>query len=193
MKKNIFALTIFCSLAFFCLTSAEAFRSFTERNCKMDREPELIFLSSYGKLEYKYKTSDFMKNFSDKTKNSKHKVLGLTVPNPTLEVNIITTINDNPFENDVCVVPDKVEVFFGFVDPVIYISKDIKYKTCTKTLVLRHEQAHQQINILALNYFLPQMKKLIRQKISELKPVVVQRKLQNKAVQEMNEIVMKRM
>jgi len=60
-------------------------------------------------------------------------------------------------------------------------------------MVLRHEQTHQQINILALNYFLPQMKRLIQQKVHELEPVVVPRYLQNQTIEDMNAKIMNRM
>lgn len=193
MKKNIFALTFLFCLTVFNLNEVNAFQSFTERNCKKDHEPEIVFLSSYGKLEYKYKDPLIMKDYSPRTKNSKHTILGLTIPNPTLEVNVETTVVDNNIDEVVCVVPEKIEIFFGFVKPTIYISRDIKDKKCKKTLVLRHEQTHQQINILALNYFLPQMKKLISQHITQMEAVVVPRSLQKKAVEEMNMFIMARM
>jgi len=193
MKKNIFALIILVCLAVFTLNPANAYQSFTERTCKKDHEPELVFLSSYGKLEYKYKDPLVMKDYSPRTRNSKHTVLGLTIPNPTLEVNVETTVVDNNIDEVVCVVPEKIEIFFGFVKPTIYISRDIKEKKCRKTLVLRHEQTHQQINILALNYFLPQMKKLVSQQISQMEPIVAPRELQKKAVEEMNMFIMARM
>ena len=192
MKKIFFALTFFIVLV---LSSATAFayESWIERECPKEADVKLVFMSSYGKLHYKYKTSDFLRQSSTTPRKENERVLGLTLPHTTVEVNITTSVIGSSMSDEVCVVPETVEVFFGFVNPDIYISYDLKDKKCQRALIVRHEQTHQQINVLALNYFLPQMKKLIRKKVDKLKPVVAYKWEQESVVQQMNETIMQRM
>ena len=193
MKKNIFALIIFTFL-FIKVQPSQAYQSWIERECPQDSEVELVFTSSYGKLKYiGNKSSKDLQKESKQKRNPKDKLLGLTVPNPTLEVNLETSVIESPMSEDICVIPEKVEVFFGYVNPVIYIASDIKYKDCQRILVTRHEQTHQQINLLALDYFLPQMKRLIRKKTKELKPIITTKLNKKQAVEEMNDLIMERM
>jgi len=171
MKKNIFALRFFLFFVFLGYgPCAHAFSTWQEKFCPKESEVELVFESSYGKLTYDTsKSADFLKNLSKRKGNEF--VFGLTVPNPTVEVNVRTQVKQ--LLGEACVVPMKVEIFFGYVDPTIYLAEEIKNNTCKRSLVLRHEQTHMQISILALEYFLPQINRLIRKKLVELKPVMV--------------------
>jgi len=194
MKKNIFALTIFCLLSEVFAFPVSAYQSWIERECPKEADVELVFTSSYGKLKYiTGRSSDYLQKQAPEKAEKGYKILGLTVPNPTLEVNIETSVIAPSVGDDVCVVPKRVEIFFGYIDPVIYIASDLKNKKCRKALTLRHEQTHQQINILALTYFLPQMKKLIRKKVDTLKPVIVNNNRRKKAAEQMNDVIMNRM
>ena len=47
--------------------------------------------------------------------------------------------------------------------------------------------------MLALDYFLPQMKRLIRKKTKELKPIITTKLNKKQAVEEMNDLIMERM
>ena len=68
----------------------------------------------------------------------------------------------------ICVIPASVDVFIGYRNPVIYISNDIDEGTCTYEVVLRHERQHQQINVSVLDYYLPTLKKGLKEQLAVL-------------------------
>ena len=43
-------------------------------------------------------------------------------------------------------------------EPIIYIARHIKQGSCMHKVTLRHEQTHEQINVEALEYYLPFIK-----------------------------------
>lgn len=72
-----------------------------------------------------------------------------------------------------CVLPDEVEVFLGYQKPMIYVAKEYKDDLCKFSVVIRHEQVHQRINKLALDYFLPLADKALRNAIADVKGIKV--------------------
>ena len=76
-------------------------------------------------------------------------------------------------QNHACLLPSEIEIKFGYNDPLIYVSKEIDRNSCKFSQVIRHEQVHQRINILTLEYFLPLIDETIRNAISEVRAIKV--------------------
>lgn len=72
-----------------------------------------------------------------------------------------------------CVLPAEVEFFFGFKEPEIYVSKDLDKDSCRFSVVIRHEQVHQRINKLVLEYFLPLISDELQKAVRDVKAVKV--------------------
>lgn len=169
MKKLFFILTFA-----FCLplinTQAQAF------DCSQIQSiPSVEFSTSYGKLRY------------DTTKNNQQVTAiagsygiaekglfaaGLATINVNFEISI-NTLGKIYGENNICVIPTNINIYIGYSDPVIYISKNLTPETCKYNVVLRHEQTHQQINKNALDYFLPLIQDAIKKIIPTVKPLNV--------------------
>lgn len=54
-----------------------------------------------------------------------------------------------------CILPAEVEITIAYKNPEIYVSKDLDFQSCRFSVAIRHEQVHQRINKLVLDYFLP--------------------------------------
>lgn len=183
MKKNLFASTFL----FFILTAFEvcgdaSARALTKEEAQKkcdayQNQAEINFLSSYGKL--KYDTSLSTQQLSALSKKHKaiddgDKASGLSLSDVVLRVSMRSkTYNlDSVYS---CVIPTQIDVFVGYQNPVIYISRDVLRDECYYQIVVRHEQTHQQINVLALEYFLPQFKALAKKYAKDMNPTLVQR------------------
>ena len=163
MKKLFFTLTIlgFCTFSF----SAHSYNG-----CEQIRpHPKINFYTSYGKLEY-----DFNHNQMGITQISmKHDIIekgvfanGLATGTVKWEINTSTKAQKG-YKNKYCAVPSEVDFYFGFSNPKIYISNELRKGSCMYELVMRHEQTHQQINIKALEYFIPLFKNALQKIINE--------------------------
>jgi len=185
MKKNIFApiFLFFLSAAIFCGKDACAQaldRESAEQKCaQIGNHAEVRFFSSYGKLSYD--TSLSTPRLS--ALGVKHGTIargarasGLSLSNVVMKVKMRskTMVIDDSYS---CIIPTKVYIFVGYRNPRIYISKDILRDKCYYQVVVRHEQTHQQINVLALEYFLPQFKALAKKYAQDLNPVLIQKGL----------------
>ncbi len=199
MKKFFYASIIFVFLNIFLQEQTACAQSLLYKNfCEQKKQDiDIKFESSYGYLTYNNSKDSAHLASIDENKNHNGKVLGLTVPDPTVEINVGTQVYD--FGEYACIVPAKVDVFFGYENPIIYISREIRGNQCRREQVLRHEQTHHQINILALEYFLPQMKNLITKEINDLQPILINKneekldgqtdKIKDKLVQRMTSLV----
>lgn len=72
-----------------------------------------------------------------------------------------------------CVYPEEIEVVVGLKDPTIYVSSNYQPGDFWYALTLRHEQVHQWINKLTLEYFLPLFYKRIIATAREVRAVKV--------------------
>lgn len=72
-----------------------------------------------------------------------------------------------------CVLPAEIELFIGFDNPEIYVSKDYDYNSCRFSVVIRHEQVHQRINKLLLEHFLPLLFAELQQAVQDVKALKV--------------------
>lgn len=167
--KKIFLTSIFC-----IFTAANAIAESNPcENIKIS--PRLDFTTSYGKLRYDYRRNTQELN----AMGQKHGLIekgmyaaGLSMASIDWELQV-NTISRAVGDDDICVVPASLDVFIGFQDPITYISKDLKVGSCQYNLVVRHEQQHQQINIVALEYFIPKIKEQIKTQLSFVKPRVI--------------------
>lgn len=181
MKKTFFILTaVFHFILIISQVNAqEASSDLSEvvRCDKLNYVPEIVFTTSYGKLNY-----DFSLNTRSLTElGQKLGIIekglfasGLATVGVNWELSV-DTISRVLEEDDICVIPVKVNIFVGYEDPVIYISKELKPNTCEYNVVLRHEQTHQQINKLALEYFIPRLKKAVEAISKDIRPVEIER------------------
>lgn len=123
--------------------------------------PKINFSTSYGRLSY-----NFNKNTAQITKmaqNSPFIEQGMYLAGlAPIKINAEYSINFKGLPlgaKEYCVYPEEVNVYVGFHNPEIYVSKDYPRGSCEHNLILRHEQAHQQINKATLDYFIPYFKK----------------------------------
>ena len=153
MKKLFFILTI---------SNFIWSHSFASTCSSVDTNPTIKLNSSFGKL-----LVDESKNTSQLTEIAKNYNIveqGLFASGlSTVNVNFDITVNvlAHPSKNKkYCVKPTDIEIFLGFVSPIIYISNELKKDSCEYNQVLFHEQTHHQINKSTLEYYLPMFKEV---------------------------------
>ena len=151
MKKLFFILTILLGLSL--SFEAAAFN----RCAELTPNPRLSFYTSYGKLEY-----DFSQDQMGITKvGMNYGVVekgifanGLATGTVKWEVDVSSEGREGR-NGEICAYPVEIKFYLGFAEPKIYVSRDLRKGSCMYDLVLRHEQTHQQINVKALEYFIP--------------------------------------
>ena len=132
-------------------------------------KPQLRLRSSYGKLTYNFdydrENLDIMAARNKLTEAGMF-TAGLSLVDVDWSVSLNTV--SRSINGRICVIPASVDVFIGYRNPVIYISNDIAEGTCTYEVVLRHERQHQQINVSVLDYYLPTLKKGLKERLAVL-------------------------
>lgn len=128
---------------------------------KGDVTPKINFTTSYGRLTYNFEhnTQSITKMAEGSPFVEKGMYLAGLAP---IKINTEYSMRYKGVplgKNDYCVFPEEINVFVGFHNPEIYVSKDYPKGSCEYNLILRHEQAHQQINKTTLDYFIPYFKK----------------------------------
>lgn len=143
----------------------------------MNPTPEIIFKTSYGKLKY-----DFSLNKEQLTEKSN---LRSRQPEKGVYSAGFAPISFSSYifvkqaevkyldDNNYCVLPTLVEAYLGFENPAIYVINDIPQNSCKFSQVLRHEQVHQRINKLTLDYFLPIYFKEVQKAVREVRAVKI--------------------
>jgi len=130
--------------------------------------------SSYGKLNYDLsKSKSYITALAKKTGKIDKGLFasGLSTLKIKSDINLATKSKKR--KNFYCVYPSSISVFVGYEKPKIYIAKDIRQNTCKFNMVKRHEQAHQQINISTLEYFIPKFSIYAKKIAYELEPIKV--------------------
>ena len=80
-----------------------------------------------------------------------------------------------------------LNVYIGFSRPIIYLAKELQPGTCSYNLVLRHEQVHQQINVQALQYFIPMIRRELSAAAAKIPAVYVgPLETEDKALEQLN-------
>ncbi len=135
--------------------------------------PQITFKSSYGKLVHDL--SQPLSVVSQvETKNQEPGWLTVGYAQPGLCSSIKLRSRVRSIDDDViCVLADEVEIFLGYQKPMIYVAKEYKDDLCKFSVALRHEQVHQRINKLALDYFLPLADEAVRKAIADIRGVKV--------------------
>lgn len=162
--------------------------------------PKINFSTSYGRLSYNfdYDTEAITKMAQNSPFIEKGMFVAGLAP-IKIQNEYSMTFKGQPEERGgYCVYPEEINVYVGFHNPEIYVSKDYPQNSCEYNLILRHEQAHQQINKATLDYFIPYFKKSalkiardmgskrIRKKSSMKK---VSQEMQNEFTERFNKIV----
>lgn len=166
-------------LSCFCISSA-ARAAVTEEELraaceKQQANPEVVFYTSYGKLTYnKNYTRDQLSELGRKFGIFEVGDLasGLALVDVASEYELSVS-SRRMINGGACITPIELSVYIGFQNPVIYLAKDLTPGTCLYNLVVRHEQVHQQINVNALEYFIPPIYERVKTIARNMRPMYV--------------------
>ena len=167
MKKLFFILTTLIFLSSSAFSNDDCFT--------IQNNPQIKIFSSYGKLTY-----DKTKSKEELTQLTKQHIFvenglfanGLSTANINFDITLKTYIQETN-NSTLCVLPKEITIFLGIENPIIYLSKDLKEKSCEYNIVLKHEKTHQQINKKTLEYYLPFFKNTAISIIKNLKPLTI--------------------
>lgn len=158
--KKLFYILIFLSFA--CFSNFADAANMNVRCKPFVSNPKVTIKAVFEPLRYDYsrasRTLEDMhrKEYGGQTHEGYH-INGLTPYNlkTTLEFDILKRV----FRDGVtCFYPGEITLVLTFQDPVIYIARSLKKGSCTFNVTMRHEQTHEQINVEALEYYLPKIK-----------------------------------
>ena len=166
MKKLFFVLTI---ITFFSQSALAI-------NCDdLIVAPNINLQSSFGNLQYN--TSLDIKEITSIAKQFdlvESDLFASGLATATVNFDISLSTSANPINvGEFCVIPNKVDVFLGLTNPVIYLANSLEKNSCRYKIVLRHEQTHQQINKSALEYYLPIFKAAITKIIQKTPAITI--------------------
>lgn len=137
--------------------------------------PKINIYTSYGKLKYNNQYNNSQITQISKNNNVLEKGIfasGLSILSINYDINIKTV--GQPFtKNTYCVYPEAINFSIYYKNPTIFISNQLKKNSCEYKIVLRHEQAHMQINKTALDYFLPLFYNAIEKISSNISPIQI--------------------
>lgn len=177
MNKSLyFLLILLFMLGFSGISRAAGYGDFISCN-SLNPTPKIVLKTSYGKLEH-----DLTKSIADLThlsggderfKEEGIYTAGLAPYKVGFYVYIKEGIAREIDKNTICVMPTEVEAFIGYQQPGVYVNNTVKPGTCEYALILRHEQVHQWINKLTLDYFLPLYYKALVKTVKDVKAVKV--------------------
>ena len=125
----------------------------------IDFQPEINIKTSYGQLIHDLSNSTQSINTMAK-QSGLHAEGGIFAEGlATVEMKYGVVLSEiklkNIGNNEACIIPTKIDVVLGYSNPVIYVSNNYDKHSCRFGVILRHEQTHQRINKLLLDYFLP--------------------------------------
>ena len=183
MKKNFFT-SLAITMLLLIPNSKAAFEAEQFFSCEALKMPvRIIFKTAYGQLIHDVSTDDKSIQALKKDTDIPEK-LYLQSSHNTIQtegyVKLTSALTEYITDDKICVIPEEIEVFIGYRDPVIYIAKEYRSRPCEFSVMLRHQQIHQQINIYALQYILPLMKEAIIQATQNITPAMATDKSQIK-------------
>lgn len=175
MKKIFFILIFLFFLIFPSLGQCATLQDGELKQACLDYPLDvgINFYTSYGKLEYN--TSYTKQQLTQMGRNigmfeEGDLASGLALVDVASEYALSTAARK--MSNDaVCVIPQEIDIYIGYQNPVIYLARDLQPGSCTYNLVVRHEQVHQQINIAALEYFIPLIYEQIKTIVRNIRPL----------------------
>ena len=167
-------------------------RQYMEQKCQRlmrENPPEIMVSYNYGQLKYDH-TQDragLEKIFKTITpeKDLVGEIDGVTLLNPKVETASEMRLEELSSDHG-CLMPKKVMLHVMFVDPTIYILKNLPEDTCRYKLTLRHEQTHADIGHSALYLFAKVAQKQLQKKVAEQGARIVTAENVEQSVQEMN-------
>lgn len=166
MKKTVLT-SIFCTFAFFLTDNAVA----QNRCAGLNERPVVRLRGTYGKLKY---ITDYdskqLDELSKRTELRESNMFAAGLADIKVYWTLKMQAKTRRFKDYECVIPVSVDILFGYRDPIIYISKDLKPESCQYNIVLRHEQQHQQINLEVLDFYLPMLKQEFKKIAQEIPP-----------------------
>ena len=171
MKKSAI-LVLICVCFFAAKASAWSYGEFVSCDA-INPKPKITFLTSYGQLIHDLSTPQREIERMAGGAEKGFFVVGLATLKPQYQIWIKDVYVKTLDQNHACLLPSEIEIKFGYNDPLIYVSKEIDRNSCKFSQVIRHEQVHQRINILTLEYFLPLIDETIRNAISEVRAIKV--------------------
>lgn len=170
IKKNIFLTMLFFGLA-------AIFNPADASECRNYPKPKVKFSTSYGRLRYDFNHSqEEITALGHEGGHNKEvsSIAGLADIQRWKEIQLGYWFE--PIENDqYCVYLKEVNIYVGYKNPIIYVANEYKQGTCHFNRLLRHEQAHQQINKAVLDYFIPVMKRAAQRIANEIPAVKISR------------------
>lgn len=190
MKKVFFTLIFSCFMASY-VWAAENLQKYEDECRSFIKEPMVELTSTYGKLKYDYSKDkkflekETLKRFQEQgtEKYEGFEPVGLTKVRDAFDFSV--TVGQIDVSNGyTCFYPETIKVHLGYYTPTIYILKSLKKGSCLYDLAVRHEKTHMQIYIEALDYFLPELKKIVKGLFGQIGVKVVKRGEAGRAVAE---------
>ncbi len=154
MSKLALIILIIISINLFPSSGHSAEIRFSECD-KLNPNPHIIFKTSYGQLIHDISTPQ--SEIQAKSLRPEKGILvdGLATAETRGSVRINKAQGIKLADGSYCILPREIEIYFGYVNPTIYVAKEYPLESCRFSLLIRHEQTHQRINILTMQYFLP--------------------------------------
>lgn len=170
--KNALIFAVFSLLAGSSRADAWSYGEFISCNA-LNPMPAVTFKTSYGQLvhDFNLSTGEITAKASDVEKG--YFADGLAPVKTMSSIRLLRYTVRQLDANATCVLPAEVEFFFGYREPEIYVSKDLDKNSCRFSVVIRHEQVHQRINKLVLEYFLPLISDELQKAVRDVKAVKV--------------------
>lgn len=121
----------------------------------LNPNPKIIFQTSYGQLVHDISTPQSAIQAKASRPEKGILIDGLATAETHGSVRISKAQGVKLSDNSYCILPQEIEIYFGYTNPTIYVAREYPLESCRFSLLIRHEQTHQRINILTMQYFLP--------------------------------------
>lgn len=172
MRKLLF---ILITLILFIVNPFNGFAKASFERCEnITPQPKIKLSGSFGRLSY-----DNDLNYKELEAKVGRPIAGLSSLKHSSSSRVSFELKEQG--NGMCVVPSEVDIYIGIITPVIYVAKELRPGECEYNLVLRHEQAHMQINIRTYNHFIKVVRKGFEEVSKNIKPVYVTSQAETKS------------
>lgn len=152
--KKLGILILFLLLCTLTEASAWNYGQFISCNA-MNPMPTITLKTSYGELVHDFNMTTQQLTAMGRGMEKEGFIEGLATRNVYRLIALKRYTVKKLDDTATCILPAEVEVTIAYKNPEIYVSKDLDYQSCRFSVAIRHEQVHQRINKLVLDYFLP--------------------------------------